>query len=742
MFDWLGFRTGLPLWVSCRLNRNRIGDVKEIFEGIAATRAALLQDWAAEYWGHMGRLRQRLEQEAGERSIAEFAASEAGAHFQLEEAYRRAVHFTELFFVDGDGAVTATTYAPHLGQGYELESRGGLELGLSHASSSGGRCLYGPFRDEITLAAGPRTSSFHDRVTLMFIEPFFKDGKWLGALCGRVPGDVLGDLIQRESGHVYPDSGDNYLFMAKPELDLSIEPGVALSRSRFEDRTFTHGDNLKDGVRTDYGIVKVEEHTELELKFTDPSTGELHPGVANTIRSGSNLFVEFPGYSDYRHIPVIGKGVTFRLPHHPDLWGMMCEGDLEEVYRIRGIDWQTRRSTMLSLFVSVPLFALLMLALVLMESSAAVVGAVAVGAYTALGIVVPMLSRRRITRRTAERLGAVTRFIRLNAEGGGDLTQRLRVEDYGQDETRELAKWINNMIDSLEGIMLRVRLASGDVRLSQGELSVKAVELASNTERVGEAMGQMIAGTASQLKDIEGAKASAFEMRQQLQELEEQANREIGVARSEVERIGEAMHDISRSMEQSGQKIGGLVGAVNQVREVLGAIEQISSQTHLLALNASIEAARAGESGRGFAVVAGEIRKLSELTRQSTESVRNIIAQIYEEMERTTASMEEGGQAVESGRLLVEAASGMLMAAAAGDGRKQEVAGEVARLMERIAEVSLLNRETSAKAELHMQELQREMARVKATAGEAEAITGLLEGMVAQFRLTESRRSG
>ena len=125
---------------------------------------------------------------------------------------------------------------------------------------------------------------------------------FVGILCGRVPNDVIGDLIQRESGHVYPDSGDNYIFMAKPEMNHHIAPGTALSRSRFEDRTFTHGENLKDGVTTDWGTVSVKEHTELELIFTDPATGSA-PGVANTIANGSNLFVAF------RDIPITA---TFR----------------------------------------------------------------------------------------------------------------------------------------------------------------------------------------------------------------------------------------------------------------------------------------------------------------------------------------------------------------------------------------------------------------------------------------------
>lgn len=94
----------------------------------------------------------------------------------------------------------------------------------------------------------------------------------VATLGARIPNDVLGDLIQREAGHIFHESGDNYLFMVKSELDPTLEPGVALSRSRFEDRTFSLGDNLKDGVQTAYG--EGPRADELELKFNDPATGQ------------------------------------------------------------------------------------------------------------------------------------------------------------------------------------------------------------------------------------------------------------------------------------------------------------------------------------------------------------------------------------------------------------------------------------------------------------------------------------
>lgn len=69
----------------------------------------------------------------------------------------------------------------------------------------------------------------------------------------------MSNIIQDEDTHVYKDSEDNYLFMVKTDRD--ILPGTAISRSRFEDNTFTKGENLKDGVKTSkWGIVKVDKH--------------------------------------------------------------------------------------------------------------------------------------------------------------------------------------------------------------------------------------------------------------------------------------------------------------------------------------------------------------------------------------------------------------------------------------------------------------------------------------------------
>ena len=93
------------------------------------------------------------------------------------------------------------------------------------------------------------------------------------------------------------------------------------------------------------------------------------------------------------------------------------------------------------------------------------------------------------------------------------------------------------------------------------------------------------------------------------------------------------------SMNSSDIKVLGDIS--KQMEQIVNIVNSIADQTNLLSLNASIEAARAGEYGRGFSIVAGEVRKLSEETKQSVSNVANLISNTHTQVENLTKTLDK-----------------------------------------------------------------------------------------------------
>ena len=107
-------------------------------------------------------------------------------------------------------------------------------------------------------------------------------------------------------------------------------------------------------------------------------------------------------------------------------------------------------------------------------------------------------------------------------------------------------------------------------------------------------------------------------------------------ANSAMDRAGSMYDTIKTQVE----KAVSAADCVKQINEMTESIMQISSQTSLLALNASIEAARAGEAGKGFAVVASEISKLANETSDSVTSINEIVLEVNSSVDEMVQSME------------------------------------------------------------------------------------------------------
>lgn len=108
----------------------------------------------------------------------------------------------------------------------------------------------------------------------------------------------------------------------------------------------------------------------------------------------------------------------------------------------------------------------------------------------------------------------------------------------------------------------------------------------------------------------------------------------------------ESMGLASEQMETTIELLNTLADNSREIELMLATIRKISGQTNLLALNATIEAARAGEAGRGFAVVAGEVKELSNQTKQATEDIAEKSHAIQESVATVIASVENVSNSV------------------------------------------------------------------------------------------------
>ncbi len=122
----------------------------------------------------------------------------------------------------------------------------------------------------------------------------------------------------------------------------------------------------------------------------------------------------------------------------------------------------------------------------------------------------------------------------------------------------------------------------------------------------------------------------------------------VDVCRSLV-KTDEVMNNLNSHNASMEQRIKELIEQTSRINEINAFIQEIVSQTSLLALNASIEAAHAGEYGRGFSIVAQEIKKLAE---QSSEAVRRsggIVTEIENGVRQVVESVGLEKSAVEQG---------------------------------------------------------------------------------------------
>lgn len=603
------------------LNKNLREHSEKVFEGISNGRKKALDNWFNDKWAQLENIKNSLMALEDDDDIV---------YSYLLENVKKHEDFCEIFVLDENGIVSVSSCKEHLG--LDMSDLPNLKAGLE-----GKPLMYGPYIDKRTLDTDISGKKFADDVTLMFSSRCKNHTDQIRILCCRTLNDDMSNVIQDEDTHIYKDSGDNYLFMVKS--NRGIKPGTAISRSRFEDNTFTLGDNLKDGVKTkSWGIVQIKEHTEFEIIFNDPATNKLHQGVENTIRNGENLDC-WPGYPDYRHIMVGGKGTLITPPNCEEVWGMMCEGDIDEIYNFQSINLK------MPMAVSIMSAILIAVNLVTMKLAPNMSVFTSIGMWIILSVFTLIISKKMIS----SPLSKTINILQDIAEGEGNLTKR--VKKMSSDEIGELSRWFNKFINNQMSMLHRVKRSAKTTKKSVNIVSSITSDVKNGMGIIENTVVSLLENSKEQNLVFQDTKNKFSEITASIQEMDslilevsgivEGTNKNALIAQNTSEEVLSNMQDLESTISKTVQSISILQGHSKEISEVINVISNISKQTQLLALNASIEAARAGESGRGFSVVAEEISKLALETEDATKSISSVIKQVQEQ---TQATFEYAGE--------------------------------------------------------------------------------------------------
>lgn len=207
---------------------------------------------------------------------------------------------------------------------------------------------------------------------------------------------------------------------------------------------------------------------------------------------------------------------------------------------------------------------------------------------------------------------------------------------------------IQNMMDQV----LRV---ADEVRVGTENVMDIVNELKSSTEIVNGAAREISDSTQSTAENIQTQTNMTQDIQNSITSTLERSDRMVQVAKQSAElneQNIEIMNDLKNQSAVITDTNSAVASSMNQlqtrteaVKSIADTIFAISTQTNLLALNASIESARAGEAGRGFAVVADQIRQLAEKTRQETENIASILAELTEDAQKAAGAVERSVEA-------------------------------------------------------------------------------------------------
>lgn len=179
-----------------------------------------------------------------------------------------------------------------------------------------------------------------------------------------------------------------------------------------------------------------------------------------------------------------------------------------------------------------------------------------------------------------------------------------------------------------------------DTRHTLTTIRTAANEIDGGSEQLAQAASDLAEGCTVQANSVSEVSEAIDQVAKMMEEKTLEAQETVQISGN----AGQVLVESNKKMQELKDAIGEINTCSEEIRTIIGVIEDIASQTNLLSLNASIEAARAGEAGKGFAVVAEQVKNLAEQSTQAAGQTTQLIQSTIDAVAKGMAISDEAAE--------------------------------------------------------------------------------------------------